>query len=139
MTPLNTLLIQQTILIHRTFSLPSLLKMKMPEFAGDPLDWPEFSRLSIVVFHNVHTDDNEKLSHFPTLVRGKAKVAKARLVYYGALHHTAWDPMLRNFGQHQTVVNAQMILIHTYLFTNSYDSGAIIIESQFNTTCAGAS
>ena len=75
------------------------------------------------------------MSHLKTLVKGKAKAAIAGLGYSGALYHTAWDTLVGNFGRPQTVVNAQMKLVHTYLFIKSHDSAAIIKYAQLITTC----
>ena len=75
------------------------------------------------------------MSHLKTLVKGKAKAAIAGLGYSGALYHTAWDTLVRNFGRHQIVVNAQMKLIHAYPSIKSHDSAAIIKFSQLKTAC----
>ena len=88
----------------------------MTEFAGEPLEWTEWSRLFKAVIHNAPIDDNAKLSHLKTLLKGKAKAAIAGLGYSGALYHTAWDTLARDFGRPQAVVNAQMKLIHMYSF-----------------------
>ena len=132
---LDTKPIYQTALPQWTVQTSSLTKLKMTEFAGDPLEWPEWSSLFNAVIHNAPIDNNAKMSHLKTLVEGKAKAAIAVLGYSGALYHTAWDTLVRNFGRPQTVVNAQMKLIHTYLFIQSLDSAAIIKYAQFITTC----
>ena len=62
----------------------SLPKLKWSEFAGDPLEWPEWSSLFTAVIHNAPIDDNAKMSHLKTLVKGKAKAAIAGLGYSGA-------------------------------------------------------
>ena len=84
----------------------------MTEFAGDPLEWPALSSLFNAVIHNAPIDDNAKMSHMKTLVKGKAKAANAGLGYSVALFHTAWDTLVRNFDRPQTVVNAQMKPFH---------------------------
>ena len=132
---LNSLPMQQTVQPQWTVQTSSLLKLKMTEFAGDPLEWPEWSSLINAVIHNAPIDDNSKMSHLKTLVKGKAKAAIGGLGYSGALYHTAWDKLVRNFGRSQTVVNAQMKLIHTYPFIKSHDSAAIIKYAQLITTC----
>ena len=132
---LDSLPFQQPVLPQWTVQASSLPKLKMTEFAGDPLEWPEWSSLFNAVIHNAPIDDNAKMSHLKTLVKGKAKAAIAGLGYSGALYHTAWDTLVRNFGRPQTVVNAQMKLIHTYPFIKSHDSAAIIKYAQLITTC----
>ena len=87
----------------------------MTEFAGDPLQWPEWFCLFIAVIQDAPIDDTAKMSHLKTSAKGKTKVAIASLGYSGAMYQTAWDTLVRNFGRPQTVVNAQMKLIHTQL------------------------
>ena len=96
---LDSLPFQQPILPQWTVQTSSLPKLKMTEFAGDPLEWSERSSLFNAVIHNAPIDDNAKLSHLKTLVKGKAKAAIAGLGYSGALYHTAWDTLVRNFGR----------------------------------------
>ena len=132
---LDSLPFQQPVLPQWTVQASSLPKLKMTEFAGDPLEWPEWSSLFNAVIHNAPIDDNAKMRYLKTLVKGKAKAAIAGLGYSGALYHTAWDTLVRNFGRPQTVVNAQMKLIHTYPFIKSHDSAAIIKYAQLITTC----
>ena len=131
----DSLPFQQPVLPQWTVQTSSLSKLKMTQFAGDPLEWPEWSSLFNAVIHKAPIGDNAKMSHLKTLVKGKAKAAFAGLGYSGALYHTAWDTLVRNFGRPQTVVNAQMKLIHTYPFIKSHDSAAIIKYSQLITTC----
>ena len=107
----------------------------MTEFAGDPLEWPEWSSLFNAFIHNAPFDENAKMSHLKTLVKGKANAAIAGLGYSGALYHTAWDTLVHNFDRPQTVVYAQMKLVHTYPFIKSHDSAAIIKYSHLTTTC----
>ena len=132
---LDSLPFQQPVLPQWTVQTSSLPKLKVTEFAGDPLEWPEWSSLFNAVIHNAPIDDNAKMSHLKTLVKGKAKAAIAGLGYSGASYHTAWDTLVRNFSRAQTVVNTQMKLIHTYPFIKSHDSAAIIKYSQLITTC----
>ena len=129
--------LQQAVVPQWTVEASSLSKLKMTEFAGDPLEWssPEWSSLFNAVIHNAPIDDNAKMSHLKTLVKGKAKAAIACLGYSGSLYQTAWDTLVRNFGRPHTVVNAQMKLIHTYPFIKSHDSAAIIQYAQLISTC----
>ena len=67
-------------------------------------------------------------------MKDKANAAKALLGCSGASYHTAWDTLVCNLGQPQTVVIAQMKLIHTYAFNKSHESAAIIKNGLFITT-----
>ena len=113
----------------------SLPKLKLKEFTGDPLEWPEWSSLFNAVIHNAPVDDNTKMSHPKTLVKDKAKAAIAGFGYSGALYHTAWQTLERNFGRPQSLVNAQMRQIYQFPFIKSHDSTAIIKYSQLISTC----
>ena len=123
------------VLPQWTVQTSSLPKLKKTDFAGGPLEWPEWSSLFNAVIHNAPMDDYAKMSHLKTLVKGKTKAAVAGLEYSGALYHTAWNTLVRNFGRPQTVVNAQMKLIHAYNFIKSHDSAAIFKYAQLITTC----
>ena len=113
----------------------SLPKLKVTEFHGDPLEWPEWSSLFTATIHNAPIDDNARMSHLKTLVKGKAKAAIAELGYSGAMYSAAWNTLVMNFGRPQTIVNAQMKLIHTSAFIKPHDSAAIIKYAQMITTC----
>ena len=113
----------------------SIPKLKISEFHGDPLEWPEWSSLFTETIHNAPIDDNAKMGHLKTLVKGKAKAAIAGLGYSGSMYTAAWNALVTNFGRPQTIVNAQMKLIHTSPFIKSHDSAAIIKYAQLITTC----
>ena len=55
----------------------SIPKLKISEFHGDPLHWPEWSSLFTATIRNAPIDDNAKMCHLKTLVKGKAKAAIA--------------------------------------------------------------
>ena len=63
------------------FIRSSLPKLKLAEFSGDPLEWPEWSQLFQATVHAVDMDDSEKMNHLRTMVTGKAKEAIAGLGY----------------------------------------------------------
>ena len=98
----------------------------------------EWSSLFNAVIHKAPTDDNAKMNHLKTLVKGKAKAANAGLGYSGAFNHTAWDTLVRNFGRHQTVFNDKKNSSISSPFIKSPESTAIIKYSQlitFITSC----
>ena len=117
------------------FVQTSLPKLKLSEFHGDPLEWPEWSSLFTATIHNAPIDDNAKMSHLKTLVKGRAKAAIAGLGYSGVMYSAAWNALVTNFGHPQTIVNAQMKQIHLSPFIKSHDSAAIIKYAQLITTC----
>ena len=113
----------------------SIPKLKISQFHGDPLEWPEWSSLFTATIHNAPIDDNAKMGRSKTLVKGKAKAAIAGLGYSGSMYTAAWSALVTNFGRPQTIVNAQTKLIHTSPFIKSHDSAAIIKYAQLITTC----
>ena len=48
------------------FVQTSLPKLKLSDFHGDPLEWPEWSSLFTATIHNAPIDDNAKMSHLKT-------------------------------------------------------------------------
>ena len=117
------------------FVQTSLPKLKLSEFHGDPLEWPEWSSLFTATIHNAPIDDKAKMSHLKTLVKGRAKAAIAGLGYSGVMYSAAWNALVTNFGRPQTIVNTQMKQIHLSPFIKSHDSAAIIKYAQLITTC----
>ena len=117
------------------FVQTSLPKLKLSEFHGDPLEWPEWSSLFTATIHNAPIDDKAKMSYLKILVKGKAMAAIAGLGYSGVMYSAAWNVLVTNFGRPQTVVNAQMKQIHLSPFIKSHDSAAIIKYAQLITTC----
>ena len=117
------------------FVQTSLPKLKLSEFHGDPLEWPEWSSLFTATIHNAPIDDNAKMSHLKILVKGKAKAAIAGLGYSRVMYSAAWNVLVTNFGRPQTIVNAQMKQIHLSPFIKSHDSAAIKKYAQLITTC----
>ena len=81
------------------FVQTSLPKLKLSEFHGDPLEWPEWSSLFTATIHIAPIDDNAKMSHLKTLVKGRAKVAIAGLGYSGVMYSAAWNALVTNFGR----------------------------------------
>ena len=110
-------------------------KLRISEFHGDPLEWPEWSSLCTATIHNAPIDDNAKIGHLKTLVKGKAKAAIAGLGNSGSKYTAAWNALVTNFGRPQAIVNAQMKLIHTSPFIKSHDSAAINKYAHLITTC----
>ena len=76
----------------------SLPKLKLREFDGNPLDWPEWSGMFQSTVHNSPISRDEKMSHLKTLLTGKAKRAVNGMVYSGAMYDEAWKTLERKFG-----------------------------------------
>ena len=97
------------------FIRTSLPKLKLAEFSGDPLEWPEWSQLFQATVYAANIDVSEKMNHLKTMVTGRAKEASAGLGYTAEMYNVAWNVLVRNFGKPQMVVNAQLKRIYSFL------------------------
>ena len=52
-----------------------LPKLKLTEFSGDPLEWPEWCELFDVIVHQKKLSDSEKMQYLKTSLTGQAKTA----------------------------------------------------------------
>ena len=103
------------------FIISSLPKLRLAEFSGGPLKWPEWSQLFQATVHAANLDDSVKMNHLKTMVTGKAKEAIAGLGYTGEMYNVAWNVLVRNFGKPQMVVNAQLKRIYSFPPMKPYD------------------
>ena len=65
---------------HSSSSLP---KLRLNNFDGNPLEWPEWSSMFIATVDKRTIPDSEKMSHLKTLLTGKAKSAISGMGYSG--------------------------------------------------------
>ena len=113
----------------------SLPKLKLAEFSGDPLEWPEWSQLFQATVHAANMDDSVKMNHLKTMVTGKAKEAIAGLGYTAEMYNVAWNALVRNFGKPQMVVNAQLKRIYSFPPMKPYDGAALIKFARIMSSC----
>ena len=113
----------------------SLPKLKLAEFSGDPLEWPEWSQLFQATVHAANMDDSVKMNHLKTMVTGKAKEAIAGLGYTAEMYNVAWNVLVRNFGKPQMVVNAQLKRIYSFPPMKPYDGTALIKFARIVSSC----
>ena len=100
-------------------------KLKLAEFSGDPLEWPEWSQLFQATVQAANTDDSVKMNHLKTMMTGKTKEAIAGLGYIAEMYNVAWNVLVRNFGNPQMVVKAQLKRIYSFLPMRHYDGAAL--------------
>ena len=111
---------------NEAVTLPARLsKLKLAEFSGDPLEWPEWSGLFLSTVHAANIDTSLKMNHLKTLVTRKAKEVIAGLRYTGDMYDIAWNTLVAHFGRPQVVVNEQMGRIYTFPPVKAYDSVAL--------------
>ena len=117
------------------FIRSSLPKLKLTDFSGDPLEWPEWSQLFQATVHAANIDDSVKMNHLKTMVTGKAKEAIAGLGYTAEMYNVAWNVLVRNFGKPQMVVNAQLKRIYSFPPMKPYDGAALIKFARIVSSC----
>ena len=121
---------------NEAVSLPaSLPKLKLAEFSGDPLEWPEWSGLFLSTVHAANIDASLKMNLLKTLVTGKAKEVIAGLGYTGDMYDIAWNTLVAHFGRPQVVVNAQLRQKYTFPPVKAYDSVALVKNSRIVSSC----
>ena len=113
----------------------SLPKLKLAEFSGDPLEWPEWSQLFQATVHAANMDDSVKMNHLKTMITGKAKEAIAGVGYTAEMYNVAWNVLVRNFGKPQMVVNAQLKRIYSFPPMKLYDGAALIKFARIVSSC----
>ena len=117
------------------FLRSSLPKLKLAEFSGDPLEWPEWSQLFQATVHTANIDDSVKMNHLKTMVTGRAKEAIAGFGYTAEMYNVAWNVLVRNFGKPQMVVNAQLKRIYSFPPMKPYDGAALIKFARIVSSC----
>ena len=89
-----------------------LPKLKLTEFSGDLLEWPEWSGLFDVV-HQKPISDTEKMQYLKTSLTGQAKAAISGMGFSAQSYYHAWDILCEKYGRSDVIVNAQFKKIHT--------------------------
>ena len=89
-------------------------KLKLTEFSGDPLEWPEWSGLFDVVVHQKSISDTEKMPYLMTSLTGQAKAAISGMRFSSQSYYHAWDILCEKYGRSDVIVNAQFKKIHTH-------------------------
>ena len=117
------------------FIRPSLPKLKLAEFSGDPLEWPEWSQLFQATVHASIMGDSVKMNHLKPMVTGEAKEAIAGLGYTAEMYNMAWNVLVRNFGKPQMVVNAQLKRIYSFPPMKPYEGTALIKFARIVSSC----
>ena len=113
----------------------SLPKLKLADFSGDPMEWPEWSQLFQATVHAANIDDSVKMNHLKTMVTGKAKEAIAGLGYTAEMYNLAWKVLVRYFGKPQMVVNVQLKRIYSFPPMKPYDGTTLIKFARIVSSC----
>ena len=103
-----------------------LPKLKLTEFSGDPLEWPEWLGLFDVVVHQKPISDTEKMQYLKTSLTGQAKAAILGMGFSSQSYYHAWDILCEKYGRSDFIVNAQFKKIHTHPPVRHDDSTSIV-------------
>ena len=91
-----------------------LPKLKLTEFSGDPLEWPEWSGLFDVVVHQKPISDAKKMQYLKTSLTDQAKVAISGMGFSSQSYYHAGDILCEKYGRSDFIVNAQFKKIYTH-------------------------
>ena len=86
----------------------SLPKLKLNNFDGNPLEWPEWASMFIATVDQRPIPDSEKMSHLKTLLTGKARSAISGMGYSGQFYGAAWSILERKFGRPRVIIDEQL-------------------------------
>ena len=103
-----------------------LPKLKLTEFSGDPLEWPEWSGLFDVVVHQKPISDTEKMQYLKTSLTNQAKAAISGMGFSSQSYYHAWDILCEKYGRSDFIINAQFKKIHTHPPVRHDDSTSIV-------------
>ena len=103
-----------------------LPKIKLTEFSGDPLEWPEWSGLFDVVVHQKPISDKEKMQYLKISLTGQAKAAISGMGFSSQSYYHAWDILSEKYGRSDFIVNAQFKKIHNHPPVRHDDSMSIV-------------
>ena len=103
-----------------------LSKLKLTEFSGDPLEWPEWSGLFEVVVHQKPISDTVKMQYLKTSRTGQAKAAISGMEFSSQSYYHAWDILCEKYGRSDFIVNAQFKKIHAHPPVRHDDSTSIV-------------
>ena len=109
----------------------SLPELKLREFDGNPLDWPEWSGMFLATVYSSNISKDEMMSDVKTLLIGKAKRAVNGMGYTGAMYDHAWNTLQRKIGQPHHLVSTQLVKIKNFSQIRFNDL-ALLVE--FNDT-----
>ena len=111
---------------HSSSSLP---KLRLNNFDGNPLEWPEWSSMFIATLDKRTIHDSEKMSHLKTLLTGKAKSAISGMGYSGQFYSAAWNILERKFGRPHVIIDAQLESLRKANQVKPHDSTNLITFS----------
>ena len=94
---------------HCSMFSKSLPKVKLPQFSGNSLEWPQwFGLFQALVDSQVNLSNTEKMVHLQTSVTGLAQKSIAGFMYNPDLYDQALAVLKERFGREKDVVRADL-------------------------------
>ena len=86
-----------------------LPRLDIPTFAGDQDLWTTYSELfSVTVHHNDSISDVERMQYLVGSLRGEALKVVSSLPMTGTNYSTAWDLLVKRYGNKRAIVRAHI-------------------------------
>ena len=104
----------------------TLPKLKLREYNGDPLDWPEWSGMFLSTVDRSTISNDEKMTHLKTLT-GPAQRTLAGMGYSGVMYNTAWKTLERKCGHSHLIIGSKSTKIQNHPQLRPYDSANFVI------------
>ena len=86
----------------------NLPKLKLNNFDGNPLEWPEWSSMFIAIVYQRPIPNSMKVSHLKTLLTSKAMSAISGMGYFEQFYGAAWRILERMFGRPHVIKDGQL-------------------------------
>ena len=104
----------------------SLLKLKLNNFDGNLLEWPEWSSLLTATEDQRPIPNSEKMSHLTTLLTGRARSTTSGMGNSGQFYGAAWIILERKFGRPHLIIDAQLESLRKASQVKPHDSTGLI-------------
>ena len=104
----------------------SLPKLKLTNFDGNPLEWPEWASVFIATVDQRPIPDSEKVIHLKTLLTGKSGSAISGMGYSGQFYGAAWSILEKKFGRPHVIIDAQLEGLRKASQVKLHDSTGLI-------------
>ena len=86
----------------------SILRLELPRFSGDPLEWPQFISLFQCLVHDQPLTDTQRMTYLQRALVGNAKRAIGGMLNHGHLYKAALTELEEQFGNEELVAGAFM-------------------------------
>ena len=91
-----------------------LPKLKLTEFSGDFLEWPERAEVFDVILHQKRLSDTEKIQYLKISLTDQAKAAISWLGFSSQAYYQVWYILCKKFGRPRFIVEYELLNIRTH-------------------------